>query len=57
MPANSPKLSIYADDDLKQDLKTLADYEQRSVSQMANLLLKQAVKDRLEALKKEGKIQ
>jgi predicted transcriptional regulator len=32
MPAKAPKLSIYADDDLKRDLKILADHEQRSVS-------------------------
>ncbi|NJL20161.1 MAG: hypothetical protein HC895_03950 [Leptolyngbyaceae cyanobacterium SM1_3_5] len=56
MPAKSPKLSIYADDELKQDLKTLAEYEQRSVSQMANILLKEAVKARLDRLKSEGKI-
>lgn len=56
MPAKSPKLSIYADDDLKQDLKILADHEQRSVSQMANILLKEAVKARLDDLRKDGKI-
>ena len=56
MPAKAPKLSIYADDDLKQDLKILADYEQRSVSQMANILLKEAVKARLDNLKREGKV-
>lgn len=55
MPAKSPKLNIYADDDLKQNLKTLADCEQRSVSQMADILLKEAV-TRLDRLKSEGKI-
>jgi hypothetical protein len=56
MPAKSPKLSIYADDDLKRDLKILAEHEQRSVSQMANILLKEAVKARLDHLRQEEKI-
>lgn len=56
MPAKAPKLSIYADDDLKRDLKILADHEQRSVSQMANILLKEVVKARLDDLKREGKV-
>lgn len=57
MPEKSPKLSTYTGDDLKRDLKILAEYEQRSISQVANILLKEAVKVLLDSLRQEGEIQ
>lgn len=45
-------VTVFIEDELKEDLKALADSERRSLSQMVAVLIEQAVKQ----AKTEGKI-
>ena len=46
VPAKIPKLGIYLSIELKQSLQAMADKERRSASQMAVILLEEAIEAR-----------
>lgn len=52
VPAKIPRIAVYLDESVRQDLTELANVERRSMSQMAAILIEQA----LEQAKKDGKI-
>ncbi|HLO48647.1 MAG TPA: hypothetical protein VK211_09560 [Kamptonema sp.] len=53
LPAKLPKISVYLSPELKADLEKLAKIENRSVSNLAVVLLQQAV----DQAKTEGRIE
>lgn len=54
VPAKIPKLGIYLSMELKQALQAMADKERRSASQMAVILLEEALEARANAEKTKG---
>jgi hypothetical protein len=52
VPAKIPRIAVYLDESVRQDLTDLANVERRSMSQMAAILIEKA----LEQAKKDGKI-
>ncbi len=55
VPAKIPKLGIYLPLELKQALQAMAEKERRSASQMAVMLLEEAIAARSEAEQKARK--
>ena len=53
VPAKVPRIAVYISEELKQDLEKLAHAERRSLSQMAAILLEEAI----QKAKEEGKIE
>lgn len=51
VPTDLPRLTIYLDEELKEDLKKLASSDRRSMSQMAVILIEQGINQ----AKREGK--
>lgn len=52
VPAKIPRIAVYLSEEVKTDLETLASAKQRSLSQMAAIIIEQ----RLKELKAEGKL-
>jgi hypothetical protein len=46
MPSNKPKVMIYLTEEMKQQLSDWAKQEKRSVSNLATLLIEEALKSR-----------
>ena len=47
VPAKIPRIAVYLDEDLKDQVERLAGDERRSLSQMCAILIEEAVKNRL----------
>jgi predicted transcriptional regulator len=43
VPAKIPRIAVYLSEDVKADLESLANAERRSVSQMAAMLIEEAI--------------
>lgn len=52
VPAKIPRIAVYLSEEVKSDLELLASARQRSLSQMAALI----IAERLKELKAEGKL-
>lgn len=52
VPARIPRIAVYLAEEVKSDLELLANAKQRSLSQMAAIIIEQ----RLKELKTEGKL-
>jgi predicted transcriptional regulator len=52
VPAKIPRIAVYLSEEVKSDLELLASARQRSLSQMAAII----IADRLKELKAEGKL-
>lgn len=52
VPAKIPRIAVYLSEEVKADLELLASAKQRSLSQMAAIIIEQ----RLKELKAEGKL-
>lgn len=47
VPAKIPRIAVYLDENLKEQVEKLAGDERRSLSQMCAILIEEAVKNRL----------
>lgn len=47
VPAKIPRIAVYLDEELKDQVEKLAGAERRSLSQMCAILIEEAVKSRL----------
>ena len=49
VPAKIPRIAVYLEEDLKNQVEQLAGDERRSLSQMCAILIEEAVRKRLES--------
>lgn len=52
VPAKIPRIAVYLSEELKADLEALANSEQRSLSQMAAMLIQESI----QRAKEEGRL-